>query len=152
MSSVQARREHQALVAVHQAAIIDFIASFADQALRVELMLTPKPGRVDQRNSGAHHDMDLQILLTSARAIAPWWPRFVQIGYTWASMPAADFLSIGGGGSGQRWRSREAHDIRPLTILGSRDNRASPPEAHGPKFLTSLFRASLRWDQQSWPA
>jgi len=34
MSSVQARRQHKALVAVHQAAIIDFIASFADQALR----------------------------------------------------------------------------------------------------------------------
>ena len=42
--------------------------------------------------------------------------------------------------------------VRPLTILGSRENRASAPEAHGPKFLTSLFRASLRWDQQSWPA
>jgi len=94
MSSVQARRQHKALVAVHQAAIIDFIASFADQAVRVELMLTPKPGLVDQRNSGSHHDMDLQILLTSVRTIAPWWPRFVQIGYTWASMPAADFLSV----------------------------------------------------------
>jgi triphosphoribosyl-dephospho-CoA synthase len=94
MSSVQARRQHKALVAVHQAAIIDFIASFADQALRVELMLTPKPGLVDRRNNGAHHDMDLQILLTSARAIASWWPRFVQIGYTWAAMPAAQFLSI----------------------------------------------------------
>ena len=94
MRSVQARRQHKALVAVHQAAIIDFIASFAGQALRVELMLTPKPGLVDQHNSGAHHDMDLQILLTSARAIAPWWRRFVQIGYTWASTPAADFLSI----------------------------------------------------------
>jgi hypothetical protein len=68
MSSVQARRQHKALVAVHQAAIIDFIASFADQALRVELMLTSKPGLVDRRNNGAHHDMDLQILLTSARA------------------------------------------------------------------------------------
>ena len=42
-------------------------------------MLTPKLGLVDQRNNGAHHDMDLQILLTSAHAIAPWWPRFVQI-------------------------------------------------------------------------
>ena len=38
------------------------------------------------------------------------------------------------------------------TILGSPKNRASPPETHGSKFLNSLFRASLRWDQQSWPA
>ena len=92
MSSVQARRQHKALVAVHQAAIFDFIASFADQALRVELMLTPKPGLVDRRNNGAHHDMDLQILLTSALAIASWWPRFVQIGYTWAAMPTSRCL------------------------------------------------------------
>jgi hypothetical protein len=41
MSSVQARRQHKALAAVHRAAIIGFIASFADQALRVELMLNP---------------------------------------------------------------------------------------------------------------
>jgi triphosphoribosyl-dephospho-CoA synthase len=94
MGSVQTRRQHEALVAVHQAAIIDFIASFADQALRVELMLTPKPGLVDQRNSGAHHDMDVQTFLTSASAIAPWWRRFVQIGYAWASVTAADFLLI----------------------------------------------------------
>src|SRR5205085_11035771 len=33
------------------------------------------------------------------------------------------------------------------TILGSPENRASPPETHGFKFLNSLFRASLRWDQ-----
>jgi triphosphoribosyl-dephospho-CoA synthase len=94
MGSVQTRRQHEALVAVHQAAIIDFIASFADQALRVELMLTPKPGLVDQRNSGAHHDIDVQTFLTSASAIAPWWRRFVQIGYAWASVTAADFLLI----------------------------------------------------------
>jgi hypothetical protein len=30
---------------------------------------------------------------------------------------------------------------------GSLENRASPPETHGSKFLNSLFRASLRWDQ-----
>src|ERR1700730_5372114 len=46
----------------------------------------------------------------------------------------------------------EAHDTRPLTILGSRDNRSSSPVAHGPKFLIRLFRARLRWRHQSWPA
>ncbi|WP_456664502.1 triphosphoribosyl-dephospho-CoA synthase [Bradyrhizobium sp. LB13.1] len=43
-------------------------------------MLTPKPGLVDRRNCGAHHDMDMHTFLASARAIAPWWPRFVEIG------------------------------------------------------------------------
>ena len=56
------------------------VAEHADQALLKELMLTPKPGLVDRRNCGAHHDMDIHTFLASARAIAPWWPRFVEIG------------------------------------------------------------------------
>lgn len=56
------------------------VAAFAGQALLTEVMLTPKPGLVDQRNSGAHRDMDLQTFLDSARAITGWFPRFVRIG------------------------------------------------------------------------
>ena len=68
MSSVQARRQRKALAAVHQAAIIDFIAFFADQALRVELMLTPKPGLIDQRNSGASI-MDTSTAKPTAKSV-----------------------------------------------------------------------------------
>lgn len=56
------------------------VAAYAGQALLKEVMLTPKPGLVDQRNSGAHRDMDLQMFLDSARALSPWFPRFVEIG------------------------------------------------------------------------
>ncbi len=56
------------------------VAAYASQALLKEVMLTPKPGLVDRRNSGSHRDMDLQMFLDSARALSPWFPRFVEIG------------------------------------------------------------------------
>lgn len=82
------------LAVVQHATAIGRIASYAHQALLTELTLTPKPGLVDQRNSGAHDDMDLQIFLVSARAIAPWWLRFVEIGYACAHVPEKTFLSL----------------------------------------------------------
>ena len=48
---------------------------------------------------------------------------------------------------GRVGRSRFEKGKKRKTILGSPENRASPPETHGSKFLNSLFRASLRWDQ-----
>ncbi|HWQ99171.1 MAG TPA: triphosphoribosyl-dephospho-CoA synthase [Clostridia bacterium] len=47
------------------------IGRFAREALEREARLSPKPGLVDSENSGAHADMDLQLLLTSAEALEP---------------------------------------------------------------------------------
>lgn len=89
---------HKALVgslfAVHQATTVGRIASYAHGALVTEVRLTPKPGLVDQRNSGAHRDMDLQTFMESARAIAPWWSRFIALGHACAHMRAAEFLPV----------------------------------------------------------
>lgn len=77
-----------------QATTAAAIAEFADRALLAELMLTPKPGLVDRRNCGAHHDMDMNTFLASARAIAPWWPRFVEIGFASADIAAPASLPL----------------------------------------------------------
>ena len=45
------------------------IADLAVEAIRAEADLTPKPGLVDQRGSGAHSDMDLAMLHASADAL-----------------------------------------------------------------------------------
>jgi triphosphoribosyl-dephospho-CoA synthase len=45
------------------------LADLAVEALIAEAMLTPKPGLVDQRGSGAHRDLDLMSLLRSARSL-----------------------------------------------------------------------------------
>ena len=45
------------------------IADLAVAAIRAEADLTPKPGLVDRRGSGAHPDMDLALLHASADAL-----------------------------------------------------------------------------------
>ncbi|MGO9803755.1 MAG: triphosphoribosyl-dephospho-CoA synthase [Steroidobacteraceae bacterium] len=45
------------------------LAERAVRALILEAMLTPKPGLVDQRGPGAHRDLNLALLLRSARAL-----------------------------------------------------------------------------------
>ena len=47
----------------------DDLADRAVKALIAEATLTPKPALVDQRGSGAHHDLDLECLLRSAQAL-----------------------------------------------------------------------------------
>jgi triphosphoribosyl-dephospho-CoA synthase len=47
------------------------IARFARDALIDEARLTPKPGLVDTRSSGAHSDLDLATMLRSAHALEP---------------------------------------------------------------------------------
>ncbi|MGW1775574.1 triphosphoribosyl-dephospho-CoA synthase [Streptomyces sp. NPDC002104] len=47
----------------------DRFARLAGESLVAEAELTPKPGLVDGRGSGAHHDMDLGLLLKSAASL-----------------------------------------------------------------------------------
>jgi triphosphoribosyl-dephospho-CoA synthase len=47
------------------------LADCAVNALIDEACLTPKPALVDRRGSGAHCDLDLNIMLRSARALQP---------------------------------------------------------------------------------
>jgi triphosphoribosyl-dephospho-CoA synthase len=51
------------------------IASLARQALIAEAELTPKPGLVDRRGTGAHTDLSLDIMRSSAAAIEPYFSR-----------------------------------------------------------------------------
>lgn len=63
------------------------VAALAEEALWQELALTPKPGLVDQHNSGSHQDMDHALFVRSIRAITPWFRRFDAAGREHANMP-----------------------------------------------------------------
>ena len=93
---IRAQRDTSACSAdtAPHAEIVRPVAGYAERALWVELLLTPKPGLVDRRNCGAHRDMDLQTFQASARALAPWWRRFVEIGYDRGHVPAHAFLPL----------------------------------------------------------
>jgi triphosphoribosyl-dephospho-CoA synthase len=56
-------------VGVESAARIGEVADLAVRALLQEAELTPKPALVDRRGGGAHDDMDLGMLFTSASAL-----------------------------------------------------------------------------------
>jgi len=84
----------QAVRQIVHNAICKRVSDYAYKALISELMLTPKPGLVDRRNSGAHRDMDIDTFLTSARVLSKYFPRFVEIGYDAANVEAGDFLPL----------------------------------------------------------
>ena len=58
------------------------LGELAVEALTAEVDLTPKPGLVDRRNSGAHRDMDRPLFHVSAKALAPYFCRAVELGLT----------------------------------------------------------------------
>jgi triphosphoribosyl-dephospho-CoA synthase len=53
----------------------EWLSELARQSLIAEAELTPKPGLVDGRGSGAHSDLSLDLMRRSADAIAPYFTR-----------------------------------------------------------------------------
>lgn len=56
----------------------DVIGTLAQQALIAEVTLTPKPGLVDARNTGAHTDLTVDLMVRSAICLGlifHKWPR-----------------------------------------------------------------------------
>jgi triphosphoribosyl-dephospho-CoA synthase len=49
------------------------LAALASQSLIAEAELTPKPGLVDRRGSGAHHDLSLDLMRLSASVLEPYF-------------------------------------------------------------------------------
>ncbi len=66
------------------------LARWAAAALVGEARLTPKPGLVDRRNTGAHRDMDLDTFLASATALEPCFHAYASAGARWDGRDPAD--------------------------------------------------------------
>ena len=66
----QIRKKTDELIAQY---LGDSLGTAAASALVREASLTPKPGLVDAANNGAHRDMDLGLLLTSASSLRPFF-------------------------------------------------------------------------------
>jgi triphosphoribosyl-dephospho-CoA synthase len=74
-------------------------ARLAAQALLQEAELTPKPGLVDRRGSGAHRDLTLDIMRRSVQAIEPF---FAEMAVLAARHPSLQVLREGLAGIGRR--------------------------------------------------
>ncbi|WP_165006525.1 MULTISPECIES: triphosphoribosyl-dephospho-CoA synthase CitG [unclassified Enterococcus] len=57
------------------------ISGYAEKALLYEVSLTPKPGLVDRRNSGAHQDMDFFTFIDSIVSLSPFFQNYVEAGF-----------------------------------------------------------------------
>ncbi|MBU1467167.1 MAG: triphosphoribosyl-dephospho-CoA synthase, partial [Gammaproteobacteria bacterium] len=54
------------------------LAHLASQALKEEASLSPKPALVDSRGSGAHTDMDVDLLMRSAHCLEPYFCKMAE--------------------------------------------------------------------------
>ncbi|MBE6639707.1 MAG: citrate lyase holo-[acyl-carrier protein] synthase [Ruminococcaceae bacterium] len=61
------------------------VGALAYQCLIDEVQTTPKPGLVDQNNTGSHIDMDLESFLKSASVLSPYFKNCFSIGNKTAS-------------------------------------------------------------------
>lgn len=71
---------------------IDDLIARVSRALLTEVHLTPKPGLVDIRNSGAHQDMNLATFEKSIATIAPWMEKFYLMGFNTAGLEAESVM------------------------------------------------------------
>ena len=65
-----------------------YLADLAAKALTEEVRLTPKPGLVDERNNGAHSDMDLPLFLRSIDALTPYFRQITALSLSGADAAA----------------------------------------------------------------
>ncbi|GGB82619.1 2-(5''-triphosphoribosyl)-3'-dephosphocoenzyme-A synthase [Marinobacterium zhoushanense] len=62
-----------------------YLGELATWALEQEARLSPKPALVDSRGDGAHSDMNLALMLSSARCLEPWFARMAEAALTISS-------------------------------------------------------------------
>lgn len=70
-----------------------YIEKLAYQSMIYEVSASPKPGLVDQRDSGAHQDMDYHLFLTSAKALRETFYRCTRAGLDFTSTDYPELLS-----------------------------------------------------------
>ncbi|TCK09306.1 triphosphoribosyl-dephospho-CoA synthase [Marinobacterium mangrovicola] len=59
-----------------------YLGEMATWALEQEARLSPKPALVDSRGDGAHSDMNLALMLSSARCLEPWFAEMAKAALT----------------------------------------------------------------------
>lgn len=59
----------------------EYVGDAAITSLEEEVLLTPKPGLVDQYDTGSHDDLTLKIMLNSAYSLSATFKKITQISY-----------------------------------------------------------------------
>ncbi|WP_161978907.1 triphosphoribosyl-dephospho-CoA synthase CitG [Streptococcus sp. S784/96/1] len=64
-----------------------YFSNLATKALLYEVSLSPKPGLVDRFDDGAHIDMTFSTFIDSTMALAPFFEKYISLGYQMAEEP-----------------------------------------------------------------
>ena len=73
---------------------VEKLAALAVNALLREVHVTPKPGLVDEANSGSHDDMDLPLMEKSAESLRSYFETAVRIGIETAGLQSEDTFPL----------------------------------------------------------
>ena len=135
------------------------LASIAKQALIAEAELTPKPGLVDRRGSGAHTDLSLDLMRHSAETIEPFFASMAvassrrplsrllreELGATGRKAEHAMFLATGGTNThkGAIWAlgllvaaASQSEDLNPIRVAGLAGSIARLPDLVRPELVS----------------
>jgi triphosphoribosyl-dephospho-CoA synthase len=135
------------------------LASIAKQALIAEAELTPKPGLVDRRGSGAHTDLSLDLMRHSAETIEPFFASMAvasskrpvsrllreELGVTGRKAERAMFLATGGTNThkGAIWvlgllvaAASQSEDLNPIRVAGLAGSIARLPDLVRPELVS----------------
>ena len=135
------------------------LASIAKQALIAEAELTPKPGLVDRRGSGAHNDLSLDLMRHSAETIEPFFASMAvasskrslsrllreELGATGRKAEHAMFLATGGTNThkGAIWvlgllvaAASQSEDLNPIRVAGLAGSIARLPDLVRPELVS----------------
>jgi len=135
------------------------LASIAKQALIAEAELTPKPGLVDRRGSGAHTDLSLDLMRHSAETIEPFFASMAiasskhplsrllreELGATGRKAEHAMFVATGGTNThkGAIWAlgllvaaASQSEDMNPIRVAGLAGSIARLPDLVRPELVS----------------
>ncbi len=86
---------NQAMKLVPATTVPYLVAWLANDALKQELDLTPKPGLVDTHDNGSHSDMDYAIMLKSIKALRPYFAQLAVMSYCECLPGASQLQNMG---------------------------------------------------------
>jgi triphosphoribosyl-dephospho-CoA synthase len=135
------------------------LAFIAKQALTAEAELTPKPGLVDRRGSGAHTDLSLDLMRHSAETIEPFFASMAvisskrplsrllrqELGATGRKVEHAMFVATGGTNThkGAIWvlgllvaAASQSEDLNPIRVAGLAGSIARLPDLVRPELVS----------------
>lgn len=131
------------------------LAALAKQALFAEAELTPKPGLVDRRGSGAHHDLSLELMWRSAATLEPY---FSQMAYLSACRELdtglrEELASVGRDAERAMFRATQGSNTHKgaIWILGLLVAAAARKRHQSPREIANVAGAIARLPDQARP-